>query len=102
MSEHAALLQIDVVDSTKLGEVLGDAAMSALWTEHDRVARDLLREWHGREIDKSDEFLLLFAEADDAIGYAMAYHRRIAQAGPQVGHERAPARGAAPGELRHV
>ena len=30
MSEHAALLQIDIVDSTKLGEALGDAAMSAL------------------------------------------------------------------------
>ena len=56
----AALLQIDIVDSTKLGEALGDAAMSALWAEHDRLARDLLREWRGREIDKSDGFLLLF------------------------------------------
>lgn len=84
MSEHAALLQIDIVDSTKLGEALGDAAMSALWTEHDRLARDLLREWRGREIDKSDGFLLLFAEANDAVGYALAYHRVLAGLRPRV------------------
>lgn len=85
MSEHAALLQIDIVDSTKLGEALGDEAMSALWTEHDRLARDLLREWHGREIDKSDGFLLLFAEAADAVGYALTYHDDIARLSTRLG-----------------
>ena len=84
MSEHAALLQIDIVDSTKLGEALGDEAMSALWTEHDRLARDLLREWRGREIDKSDGFLLLFADVDDALGYAMAYHRALSGLRPRI------------------
>lgn len=79
MSEHVALLQIDIVDSTKLGEALGDVAMSALWTEHDRLARDLLREWRGREIDKSDGFLLMFADAGDAVGYALAYRRALSR-----------------------
>ena len=77
MSEHRALLQTDVVDSTALSERLGDAATSALWEAHDRLARDLLRQWRGREIDKSDGFLLLFAEAADAAGYALAYHRAL-------------------------
>jgi predicted ATPase/class 3 adenylate cyclase/Tfp pilus assembly protein PilF len=62
-----ALLLTDVVDSTKLTEELGDAAMAELWTVHDRIARDLLPLWRGREIDKTDGMLLLFA-----------YHRALA------------------------
>ena len=33
---------------------------AALWAAHDRIARDLLRAWRGREIDKTDGMLLLF------------------------------------------
>jgi predicted ATPase/class 3 adenylate cyclase/Tfp pilus assembly protein PilF len=77
MSDVRALLLTDVVDSTKLSEKLGDHASAALWTLHDRVARDLLRDWRGREIDKTDGFLLLFSSAADAAGYALAYHRAI-------------------------
>src|SRR2546423_11711209 len=54
-----ALLFTDVIDSTRLSARLGDAAMANLWAAHDRVARDLLRDWRGREIDKSDGMLLL-------------------------------------------
>ena len=77
MSDVRALLLTDVVDSTKLSETLGDAASAAVWTAHDRVARDLLRAWRGREIDKSDGLLLLFDIAADAVGYAIAYHRAL-------------------------
>src|SRR5436190_689683 len=73
-----ALLLTDVVDSTKLAATLGDAAMARLWAAHDRAARDLLREWRGREIDKSDGMLLLFETAADAAGYALAYHYALA------------------------
>jgi predicted ATPase len=45
---------------------------------HDRLARDLLPRWRGREIDKTDGMLLLFEAADDAVGYAMAYHAALA------------------------
>lgn len=78
MSGVRALLLTDVVDSTKLSEKLGDAAMAALWIAHDRVARDLLPVWRGREIDKTDGLLLLFDAAADAAGYALAYHRALA------------------------
>jgi predicted ATPase/class 3 adenylate cyclase len=78
MYETCALLQIDIVDSTHLGQQLGDDAASALWQAHDRSARDLLPAWRGREIDKSDGFLLLFNEVVDAVGYALAYHRATA------------------------
>ena len=78
MNEVRALLLTDVVDSTALSEQLGDAAMAELWGAHDRVARDLLAPWHGREIDKTDGLLLLFEGAADAVGYALAYHRALA------------------------
>jgi len=72
------LLLTDVVDSTRLLEQLGDAAMAAVWEAHDRMARDLLPTWRGREIDKTDGMLLMFEAAADAVGYALAYHRGLA------------------------
>jgi len=79
MNEVRAVLLTDVVDSTGLWQTLGDEAMTALWARHDRLARDLLPDWRGREVDKSDGLLLLFATAADAVGYALAYHRRLAE-----------------------
>ncbi|HSW09006.1 AAA family ATPase, partial [Aquabacterium sp.] len=84
MSEAHALLLTDIVDSTQLTEQLGHAAMSALWAAHDHAARGLLREWRGREIDKSDGFLLLFDAVADALGFALAYHRALAQLSPPL------------------
>ena len=74
-----ALLLTDVVDSTKLSERLGDQAMADVWAAHDRVARDLLPPWRGREIDKTDGMLLLFEQPEDALRYALAYHRALAR-----------------------
>lgn len=73
-----ALLLTDLVDSSAMASQLGDAAMAQLSAQHDRVARDLLRHWRGHEIDKTDGFLLLFARAADAMGYALDYHRALA------------------------
>ena len=81
MSELRALLLTDVVDSTHVSEVVGDATMAAHWAAHDRAARDLLPVWRGREIDKTDGLLLLFDIAADAVGYALAYHHALAAAG---------------------
>ncbi|MDQ2927680.1 MAG: tetratricopeptide repeat protein [Caldimonas sp.] len=78
MSAIKALLLTDVVDSTRLSEMLGDSAMAEIWAAHDRVSRALLGPWRGREIDKTDGMLLLFDNAADAVAYAMAYHRALA------------------------
>jgi predicted ATPase/class 3 adenylate cyclase len=77
MADTRALLLTDVVDSTRLSEALSDAAMAALWTAHDRAARDLLPLHRGREIDKTDGMLLMFTQADDALAYAAAYHAAL-------------------------
>lgn len=76
-----ALLLTDAVDSTRISEALGDAAMDVAWAAHDRTARDLLVAWSGREIDKSDGMLLLFERSADALGYALALHRALAEQG---------------------
>jgi predicted ATPase/class 3 adenylate cyclase len=78
MAELRALLLTDVVDSTQLSEQLGDQAMAAVWTAHDRLARDLLPVWRGREIDKTDGMLLLFESPANAVNYALAYHQALA------------------------
>jgi predicted ATPase/class 3 adenylate cyclase/Tfp pilus assembly protein PilF len=76
-----ALLLTDVVDSTRLSHALGDEAMARLWTEHDRAARDLLRDWHGHEIEKTDGLLALFETVADAVGFAAGYHRALSALG---------------------
>ena len=73
-----ALLLTDVVDSTQLGERIGDEQAALLWAAHDRAARELLRRWRGREVGRSDGFLLLFERCDDALGFAQGYHRALA------------------------
>jgi predicted ATPase len=79
-----ALLLIDVVDSTKLSQALGDVRMAQVWAAHDRLARDMLNLHNGREIDKTDGFLLLFESASEAATYAVAYHRAIAGLDPPL------------------
>ena len=79
---HAAvrtLLICDLVASTKLVERIGDAAAADLLARHDRLARVLLREHDGREIDKSDGFLLLFERPIEAVRFAVAYQRQVAE-----------------------
>ena len=81
MAALHALLLTDIVDSTKLTEQLNDEAAAVLWSAHDRMARDLIPLWRGREIDKTDGMLLLFDSVADALGYALAYHRAIRERG---------------------
>ncbi len=73
------LLVSDLVDSTKLVEELGDRAAGTLFERHDRLARDLLAEHGGREIDKTDGFLLLFERPWSAVRHALAYHRALSR-----------------------
>jgi predicted ATPase/class 3 adenylate cyclase len=84
VNQIRALLLTDVVDSTKLAEQLGDAAMASLWAAHDRLARDLLVPHDGLEIDKTDGFLMLFDDAAHAIAHAVAYHRALRTLDPPL------------------
>jgi serine/threonine protein kinase/class 3 adenylate cyclase/Tfp pilus assembly protein PilF len=81
----ATLLASDLVDSTRLIERLGDDHAAEVFRRHDRLARDLLVEHHGREIDKTDGFLLMFGRPTDAVQYAIAFHDRLAELGAELG-----------------
>jgi predicted ATPase/class 3 adenylate cyclase/predicted negative regulator of RcsB-dependent stress response len=81
MGEIVTLLLTDIVDSTRTTQQLGEGPAIALWAEHDRRARDLLRRHRGREIDRADGFLLLFDTAANAARYALAYHAALSELG---------------------
>lgn len=76
-----ALLFSDIVDSTAMVQRLGDAAASSLWDRHDRLVAALLAAHDGREIDRSDGCLLLFADVPAAAAFAAGYHAGLAALG---------------------
>jgi len=71
------ILMVDLADSTGLMQRLGDQRGAELIRRHDRFARDLLRRYRGREIDKTNGFLLLFERPIQAVGFALEYQRRL-------------------------
>ncbi|MGH8872228.1 MAG: adenylate/guanylate cyclase domain-containing protein [Acidimicrobiia bacterium] len=69
----------DIVDSTKLAEVLGDEAWNDLIRWHDQVLRSLVARYGGEEIKRTgDGFFLAFDDPDRAIDAAIATQRRLA------------------------
>ena len=79
------LLLCDLVASTQLVERVGDVIAADLSARHDRIARDLLSTFNGREIDKSDGFLLLFERPIEAVRFALAYQARLSELGNAIG-----------------
>jgi putative peptide modification system cyclase len=79
------LLLCDLADSTALIERLGDARAADLIRQHDRVARDTLQRHHGREIDKTDGFLILFERPIEAVAFALDYQAELARIGAANG-----------------
>lgn len=73
------LLLLDLVESTALVDRLGEKRAAELIRRHDRLARDLMRRYRGREIDKTDGFLVLFERPILACAFALEYQRRLAE-----------------------
>ena len=80
------LLMIDLVDSTKHLEQLGDVRRAGIGQRHDRLARDPLSAHDGLEIDKTDGFLLLFERPLDAVCYALKYHAALCRLSDEESH----------------
>jgi TolB-like protein/class 3 adenylate cyclase/tetratricopeptide (TPR) repeat protein len=78
------LLLCDLVASTQLVERVGDSTAADLLARHDRIARDLLSTFNGREIDKSDGFLLLFERPIEAVRFALAYQAKLRELGVPI------------------
>jgi putative peptide modification system cyclase len=71
------LLICDLVESTAMVEKLGDQRAAELMRRHDRLTRDLIQHHGGREIDKTDGFLLLFERPIRAVAFALEYQRQL-------------------------
>jgi class 3 adenylate cyclase len=70
----------DIVDSTRLAELLGDEAWQNLIRWHDQTMRSLVAEHRGEEIKAiGDGFFLAFEDADQALGCAIAIQRRLTE-----------------------
>src|SRR6478735_5963584 len=73
------LVLCDLADSTALVERLGDLRAAELFRRHDRLARTLAHQHGGREIDKTDGFMMMFDRPIEAVAFALAYQRGISQ-----------------------
>lgn len=71
------LVLIDIVDSTKFMERVGDVRASQAMRVYDRIFRGLLVKYEGLEIDKTDGALLLFETMKDALNYTTEYHKMV-------------------------
>ena len=70
----------DIVESTRLAELLGDDAWSKLLRWHDQTVRAVIREHGGEEIKATgDGFFLAFADPDAAIDAMIGIQRRLAE-----------------------
>ena len=69
----------DLVDSTGLVERMGDLSAAELIRKHDRMARTLADRHGGREIDKTDGFMMMFNRPVQAVAFALDYQRGLKQ-----------------------
>ena len=72
-----AIVLLDIIGSTAFVQKYG-AVKAAKWFQyHDRLARNLCYRYSGREIDRSDGFLLSFDRTIDAVNFALAYQKKV-------------------------
>jgi class 3 adenylate cyclase len=74
---HLCIVLLDLIGSTAFVEKHG-AYKAAQWLQyHDKEARSLLYKFKGREIDRSDGFLLSFEAPVNALNFALWYQITI-------------------------
>lgn len=93
------LMLTDLVSSTRLVAKLGDRKTARLFARHDELARELLVQHSGLEIDKADGFLLLFNRPLCAVRFALEYHQALADLAKEMDVELAARVGIHLGEV---
>jgi len=72
-----AIVLLDLIGSTRFVQRVG-ARRAAEWLQyHDRLTRSLMYKFQGREIDRSDGFLLSFERPIDAVNFGLLYQASI-------------------------
>jgi class 3 adenylate cyclase len=76
-SRKLAIVLLDIIGSTAFVQKVG-AKKAAKWFQyHDRLTRNLCYRFDGREIDRSDGFLLSFNTTIDAVNFALLYQSNV-------------------------
>ena len=75
--KHLAIVLLDLIGSTAFVQKVG-ALKAAQWLQyHDRLTRNLIYRFNGREIDRSDGFMLSFDSVIDAVNFGLHYQAQI-------------------------
>lgn len=83
--EQATIVFTDIVSSTDLVTQVGDAAARDLFIKHDKVVRNQLKKYGGKELQNlGDGFMLSFASATAAINCACKIQQQISEALPSI------------------
>jgi len=74
---YLAIVLLDIIGSTAFVQKVG-ALRAAKWFQyHDTLTRRLCLKYSGREIDRSDGFLMSFERPVDAVNFALSYQASI-------------------------
>lgn len=73
----AIIVVIDLANSTRFIEKVGDRRAAEVFQLYDRIFRGLLIKYSGIEIDKTDGALLLFESIKEAVLYSLEYHKLV-------------------------
>tara|TARA_B100000900_G_scaffold416157_1_gene449591 strand:- start:3502 stop:4344 length:843 start_codon:yes stop_codon:yes gene_type:complete len=74
---YLAIVLLDIVGSTAFVQKVGPVK-AARWLQfHDRLARSACYKHNGREIDRSDGFLMSFENMSEAVAFALEYNKKV-------------------------
>lgn len=74
---YLAIVLLDIIGSTAFVQKVGARKAASWFQYHDRLARGLCYKYDGREIDRSDGFLLSFETIVDAVNFALHYQKTV-------------------------
>lgn len=74
---NLAIVLLDIIGSTSFVQRYGAMAAARHFQIHDRLTRNLIYKFNGREIDRSDGFLCSFNRTIDAVNFALIYQATI-------------------------
>lgn len=74
---NLAIVLLDIIGSTRFVQRYGAMVAAKHFQIHDRLTRNLIYKFNGREIDRSDGFLCSFDRTIDAVNFALAYQSSV-------------------------
>ncbi|MCH7720167.1 MAG: hypothetical protein IH988_04145 [Planctomycetes bacterium] len=77
MEVQTTVLLTDLVGSTRLIDTVGNLRASEIFEREEEEGSRLIKEFHGKEIDRSDGVLCVFSRTIDAVRFSLSYHEKL-------------------------